>query len=591
MKTDESQPERLARQEHGPLARSPWKGWTWKVRVMAGLVSSGLITALLVGASAAEGLQGSRLSAAAIGFRAASTGQNAPAATSLKLRKPAGVAPGDLLIAVVNNRGAPSIVRPAGWTLLGGTGNGRVAEQHAYCHVAASGDPSSWTWGFSASVSAAGVMTAYAGAETASASTRVNAAINSLLAPSASNSKAGGLLLAAWGTYPLVNISAPSRMTGRAQARVNGTHKVTLKVADQLLTRRGATGIRKATSSPSARQSIGQSIMLSPATGPSPSTHGSGWSIRGVPVYPDVISYWENSVRSAPLDPESANFISYWDSHSLNPSINLKGSTSGGVGKYSFATCYGTATDPLWTVTASKPDQHTFQVRCAPNDGNNLSVAPGDRSLVFFDLAEKQMLKIAGSNSGCTTSTHTCTGNYWNWRNWSETDAHAGLDAQYNPRCSLCRGHRGLDSSVFGILYDEAAKGSIPHVLKITLPSTVNSSGYVYPYVAGEGGKTGIIPEGTRVRLTQAAYERLRPTITNPAARTMLDALYQYGALTSDSGSDGINIKLENGNGYDWSKLGISSDSLSSVKVTDFEVVQRGWDEIGVPSRSCRARS
>ncbi|HET7743264.1 MAG TPA: hypothetical protein VFK76_00840 [Gaiellaceae bacterium] len=304
--------------------------------------------------------------------------------------------------------------------------------------------------------------------------------------------------------------------------------------------------------------------------------------VRGIAVYPKVISYWENNVRAAPVDPRSAELISFWNDQSSNPSIRFKGSTSGGVGKYSFATCYGTASDPVWAVTAPSPTLHTFHVHCAPNNGSDLDIAPGDGTLVFFDLANKVMLQIAGSSANCDTDTHTCTGRSWDYRDWRGSDLRAGLDAKYNRRCPFCRGHRGLDSSVFGIRYDEAASGSIPHVIKITLPSDVNSSAYVYPYVAGESGKTGIIPEGTRVRLTKAAYDRLRPTITNPAARAILDALYRYGAITSDSGGTGIAIKLENGNGYQWSDLGINADSLSAVKVTDFEVVQLAWDRARV---------
>jgi hypothetical protein len=303
------------------------------------------------------------------------------------------------------------------------------------------------------------------------------------------------------------------------------------------------------------------------------------WRIRGVQVYGSV-SYWERSVRGAPLDAESDRFVTYWNNLSSNRGISLVGAGSNGnPDAYSFATCYGTATSPEWTLQGGNPSG-TFTARCEPNSADGrLLAAPGDAELTFFDLHNERQIRITGS---CNQTTRVCS-EVRNWRDWSSSGAAAGLDRQYNPSCSLCRGHRGLDTTTFGFRYEEAAAGLIPHLVKMTLPSEANSSEHVFPYVAGED-KSGIIPEGMRLRLRESAYDRLRrtaPFSTNTAARAMLDSLYEYGSITSDSGGSGINMKLENGNGFNWSRLGINRDSLAGIRITDFEFVQRGW---GTPS-------
>jgi hypothetical protein len=295
------------------------------------------------------------------------------------------------------------------------------------------------------------------------------------------------------------------------------------------------------------------------------------YSIRGRTV--ERGSYWQREALSAPLDPHSDADIAYWASHSSNRHLVLAGSTSGGIGKWAFATCYGRGGAPVWTVRGSSPRAQTFHIHCRGNvTRRKLVVSPGDNELVMFDLRKRVMLQLTGSVR-IRRASHRIVASNWNFRDWRSN----GLDRAYGG-CHSCLGHRGFDSTYFGVRYAEAKAGKIPHVLKITLPGTVNSSDHVWPFVAGASGQTGIIPGGTRMRLKRAAYSRLLDRYRNPAKRAIIKALHRYGAITTDTGGFGLVLKLENTRGVKWSRLGITSArALRAIRITDFREVKRGW--------------
>lgn len=296
------------------------------------------------------------------------------------------------------------------------------------------------------------------------------------------------------------------------------------------------------------------------------------YTIRGRIVEPG--SYWTRLARPAPLDPHSDEDVAYWASHSSNVRLRLAGSTRGGIGRWSFATCYGAGSAPVWRVRASSPRATTFYIHCRGNvTRRRLRVAPGDNMLVMFDLRKRVMLRLTGSVT-IHQASHRIVASNWNYRKWRDN----GLDRALGG-CARCLGHRGFDSTYSGVRFDEAKAGHIPHVVRITVPSSVNSPGYVWPFVHGAyQTRTGIIPSGTRMRLQEAAYHRLLDTYANRAKRAIIEALYEYGAIITDGGSHGVTIMLENTRGAIWRTLGIrSASALDAIKITDFEEVERGW--------------
>jgi hypothetical protein len=99
-----------------------------------------------------------------------STVANATATASVTVAKPAGTAPGDVLVAclALNGSSVSSSGVPTGWTLIAAATG--VANPHAfgYYHVAGSTEPTSFTWGLSSSVANGAGIARYSGVRAAS---------------------------------------------------------------------------------------------------------------------------------------------------------------------------------------------------------------------------------------------------------------------------------------------------------------------------------------------------------------------------------------------------------------------------------------
>lgn len=83
--------------------------------------------------------------------------------TSISINAPAGVVPGDVLVATVAKSGAEALTTPAGWTKVDSVLDNSTMYLGLYWRVAASGDPGSfsWTWAGGTSRYAAGGISAY----------------------------------------------------------------------------------------------------------------------------------------------------------------------------------------------------------------------------------------------------------------------------------------------------------------------------------------------------------------------------------------------------------------------------------------------
>ena len=133
-----------------------------------GSVSYYRITA--VNSSGSESAPAQASATRKIGFRGVSTAAT-KGATGLTIGTPAASQPGDVLVAVLDVRGAPIVTPPqvtgpvTGWTLIRDTGNGSAMHQLTYWKIVAAGDPTSYRWTFSTSQVAAGSILAYRGVD------------------------------------------------------------------------------------------------------------------------------------------------------------------------------------------------------------------------------------------------------------------------------------------------------------------------------------------------------------------------------------------------------------------------------------------
>lgn len=176
---------------------------------------------------------------------------------------------GDVLIAQVAVRGAPTITAPAGWTLIRSTSTGTLIEA-SYWRVATSSSLSS-TWTFSSSERAIGGIAAFrnvdtvdpidvSGGQTASGSATVTAPSQTQLS---NNSMLVALFATANGNSTFTTAAS---MTEAYDTNTSaGPNGAAISLNYQLDASSGATGSKTVTTS--SADNVGQLIVLSPSSG------------------------------------------------------------------------------------------------------------------------------------------------------------------------------------------------------------------------------------------------------------------------------------------------------------------------------------
>lgn len=205
-----------------------------------------------------------------IWFRGSATAQNGGKTNSITVPKPTGTQANDLLVTVIDVRGAAAVSPPSGWVLARQDVSGNAVRQVTYYRMAGASEPASYTWGLSAKQGASAVSAAYGGVnpdqpfDASGGRPAANAA--QITAPSITTTVDGALLIGAFGIGTNASITPPSGMIGQASATMNsGQNKLSTQLADQLLGSAGATGDRVATAS-TAAPNIGQAIAFRPST-------------------------------------------------------------------------------------------------------------------------------------------------------------------------------------------------------------------------------------------------------------------------------------------------------------------------------------
>src|SRR5205823_1939677 len=147
-------------------------------------------------------------------FRAASSAGNATA-SSLIIPTPAAAQPGDVELAAVDTRGAPSVIAPAGWTLVRSDANGTTITQRVYVHVVGASEPASYSWTWGSAQGASGGIVAYSGVDNANpvdVSGGQTGAGTAVAAPSVTTTAANELLVGFFGTAAAATFTAAPGM-------------------------------------------------------------------------------------------------------------------------------------------------------------------------------------------------------------------------------------------------------------------------------------------------------------------------------------------------------------------------------------------
>ncbi len=123
------------------------------------------------------------------------------------------------------------------------------------------------------------------------------------------------------------------------------------------------------------------------------------------------------------------------------------------------------------------------------------------------------------------------------------------------------------------VRYDEAfGTEPIRHALRVTVQAT---NGYVHPASHQAGSTAGALPMGARLRL------KASKDITGyaPAVQRIFQAMKTYGLIVADNGS---NLYVQGGYDTRWDN-GVLNPAFSSLKASDFDVIQLGWKPTSAP--------
>jgi hypothetical protein len=295
---------------------------------------------------------------------------------------------------------------------------------------------------------------------------------------------------------------------------------------------------------------------LLPASGQSCSqlSLGRAASLNGLIPFP-AESLWNQDISSAPVDPNSDNYINFIGSTvPLHPDFGAglyAGQTIGipyvVVSGSPFVninyTAYGDESDP-----GPMPVPKNAPIEGYPNPGN------GDRHILVLDRDNCWLYELYQSYVQTNGTWKAGSGSVWDLLNdeqrpyvWTSADA-AGLPV-----------FPGLAR------YDEVASGAINHALRFTLENSQEAFTPPASHWAANSTNTYAAPMGMRMRLKASFDISSFP----PQSKVILAALQKYGMIMADNGSS-IYISGDPDNRWNNDDLG----SLKTVPASAFEVVQ-----------------
>ncbi len=280
---------------------------------------------------------------------------------------------------------------------------------------------------------------------------------------------------------------------------------------------------------------------------------GRAASLNGFVPFP-ADNAWNQDISSAPVDPNSDNYINFiGNTTPLHPDFGagLYGGQTIGI---PYMVVSGSPfVNIIYTAYGSESDPGPMAVpRIAPIEGYP-NPGDGDRHVLVLDRDNCWLYELYHSYLQTNGTWDADSGAVWDLLNdenrpytWTSADA-AGLPV-----------FPGLAR------YDEVASGAIHHALRYTLQDSQMAFTPPASHWAANSSNIYAAPMGMRMRL-KASYD-----ISGfpPQSQVILAALKKYGMIMADNGSS-IYISGDPDNRWNNNDLG----SLKSVPASAFEVV------------------
>jgi hypothetical protein len=301
------------------------------------------------------------------------------------------------------------------------------------------------------------------------------------------------------------------------------------------------------------------------------------------PLFP-ADNWWNTDVSSAPLDPHSADLIDF-----IGSDVRLHPDFGGDADP--FPEIYGMVylsvpgTQPLVPVTFIEygsesdagapgrpagypiPEEAKTQAKWIEGGYPGNASPGGDRHMLIVDRDHRILFELY----------HT----RWNAAldRW-EAGSGAVFPLDANRRRPV--GWTSADAAGLAILpglvrYDEVfGSGPIRHAFRFTVEE---SNGYVFPASHDAGGSRGALPMGARLRLKAGKDLSGYP----PEVQKVFQAMKTYGLIVADNGT---NLYITGAYDPRWNN-DVLNPAFASLRASDFEVVQLGWQPSSAPGSPC----
>ena len=295
-----------------------------------------------------------------------------------------------------------------------------------------------------------------------------------------------------------------------------------------------------------------------------------------LPLFPPN-NWWNVDVSNAPVDPNSANFITFIGSNvGMHPDFG--GDAGGGFiygipfilvdgsqqkktvtfidyGDQSDGVNHDTETPFPFYPIPSEPETQGGWIESGPP--GNVDLRDEDRHMLIVDTTNNDLYELYNV--------------FFNGTNW-EAASGAFYDMDANGRRP--EGWTSADAAGLAILpglvrYDEVnGPDEIRHAFRMTVDFT---NGYVFPasHDATTSANANAVPLGARLRL-KASKDI---STFAPDMQKIFRAMKKYGLIVADNGSD-----MYVSGAYDvrWDN-DVLNPAFGALKASDFEVIERGW--------------
>jgi hypothetical protein len=314
------------------------------------------------------------------------------------------------------------------------------------------------------------------------------------------------------------------------------------------------------------------------------STPVQGAAVRGsAPVFP-ADNWWNLDIRSAPVDANSAAYISYINNggtRRLHPDFGGTESP-GGVAMYGMPYAvvdgsqlkstvtfqYASESDGVGKVYYPIPTQAITQPHWVEGGAPaNVDQRSGsDRHLLMVDCTNNHLYEL-----------------YNVWYDGTRWFAGSGAFFDLNTNNRRPDGWTSADAAGLAIFpglvrWDEVYNVTVPeigHAFRVTVRAT---NGYVWPASHRAGSTAGALPMGARLRL-KASVGGADPALrtSDPNLQKIFRAMQKHGLIVADNGSD---LYVTGTFDTRWNN-DVLNPAFRLLTASDFEVVQLGWNPVG----------